>query len=167
MGSGYKGAYSSGGSQPYQPTYHVVKSMLELDKKAGIYKPGRGYFKNPTRTDLEHAAKGDSIMFEGKEAAGTFMYVLDTDGRIIFGKRRNPYNSNGRSPHPTLIGGKDPVVQAAGIMNIMKGKIVSFDDQSGHYRPSSKSMDKVEAALRKIYNKNHNLFSKDFTWRKK
>lgn len=88
MGSGAKGAYSNGGSQPYQSTYHVVKSMLELDKKAGIYKPGRGYFKNPTRTDLEKAIKGDSIMFEGKEAYGTFMYVLNTEGRIIFGERR-------------------------------------------------------------------------------
>lgn len=167
MGSGTKGAYSSGGSQPYQPTYHVVKSMLELDKKAGIYKPGRGYFKNPTRTDLEKAIRGNSITFDGKTASGTFMYVLDTDGHIVFGARRNPYNSKGRSPHPTLIGGKDPVVQAAGLMSIKDGKILSFDDQSGHFRPSSKSMDKVEVTLRKLYNKNHNLFSDEFTWRKK
>ena len=166
MGSGAKGAYSSGGSQPYQPTYHVVKSMLELDKKAGIYKPGRGYFKNPTRTDLEKAAKGDSIMFDGEKATGTFMYVLDMDGHIVFGERRNPYNSKGRSPHPTLIGGKDPVVQAAGLMNMQDGKILSFDDQSGHLRASSKSMDKVATALRKLYNKNHSLFSDEFNWRK-
>ena len=166
MGSGHKGAYSSGGSQPYQPNYHVVASMLELDKKTGIYKPGRGYFKNPSRIDLEKAVKGDSIMFKGKEASGTFMYVLTRDGRIIFGERRNPYNSKGRSPHPTLIGGKDPVVQAAGLMTITAGQIVSFNDQSGHFRPSSKSMDKVEDALRKLYNKNHNLFSDEFTWRK-
>lgn len=106
-------------------------------------------------------------MFDGEKATGTFMYVLDTDGHIVFGARRNPYNSNGRSPHPTLIGGKNPVVQAAGLMNIEGGRIASFNDQSGHFRPSSKSMDKVEAALRKLYDKNHNLFSKDFTWRKK
>ncbi|WP_055427116.1 hypothetical protein [Bifidobacterium aesculapii] len=166
MGSGAKGAYSNGGSQPYQPTYHVVKSMLELDKTAGIYNPSRGYFKNPTRTDLEKAIKGDSIIFGGRAASGTFMYVLDTDGHIVFGARRNPYHSNGRSPHPTLIGGKDPVVQAAGLINIKDGKIMSFDDRSGHFRPSSKSMDKVEAALRKLYNMNHNLFGDKFTWRK-
>ena len=167
MGSGYKGAYSSGGSQPYQPTYHVVTSMLELDKKVGIYKPGRGYFKNPTRIGLEQAVKGNFIMFRGKKASATFMYVLDASGHIIFGERSNPYNSNGRSPHPTLVGGKDPVVQAAGLINIKHGKIVSFDDQSGHFRPSSKSMDKVESALRKLYNKNHSLFSDEFIWRKK
>ncbi|PLS29551.1 hypothetical protein [Bifidobacterium parmae] len=145
----------------------TVKSMLELDKKAGIYKPGRGYFKNPSRIDLEKAVKGDSIMFGGKNASGTFMYVLNADGRIIFGARRNPYNSKGRSPHPTLLGGKDPIVQAAGLLTIRGGKIVSFDDQSGHFRPSSKSMDKVETALRKIYNINHKLFSSTFIWRKK
>lgn len=167
MGSGAKGAYSSGGSQPYQPTYHVVKSMLELDRKAGIYKPGRGYFKNPSRTDLEKAIDGDTIMFNGRKAEGDFMYVLDTGGHIIFGERRNPYNSKGRSPHPTLVGGKDPVVQAAGLIHLKDGQIVSFDDQSGHFRPSSKSMDKMEAALRKLYNKNHDLFNAEFTWRNK
>ena len=57
-------------------------------------------------------------------------------------------------------------VQAAGLMSIKDGKILSFDDQSGHFRPSSKSMDKVAAALRKLYNKNHNLFSDEFNWRK-
>lgn len=167
MGSGISNAYSSGGSQPYQPTYHVVKSMLELDKKAHIYKSNRGYFKNPTRADLEKAIKDNAITFQGEEAEGNFMYVLDTEGHIIFGKRQNPYTSRGRSPHPTLIGGKDPVVQAAGIMKFKDGRIVSFDDQSGHYRPSSKSMAKVEAVLQKLYNKNHNIFSRDFIWRKK
>lgn len=52
------------------------------------------------------------------------------------------------------------------LVKIRKGKIVYFDDPSGHFRPSSKSMDKVAAALRKLYNKNHNLFSDEFNWRK-
>ena len=42
---------------------------------------------------------------DGKKANGTYTYVMDKDGEIIFGKRSNPNDSSIRAPHPTLIGG--------------------------------------------------------------
>ena len=80
-------------------------------------------------------------------------YVLDTNGNIIMGKRANPNNSKWRAPHPTLIGGKDPLVQCAGMITFKKGKILSVDNQSGHFRPNSKSMEKVDKALQKYMKK--------------
>ena len=167
MGSGSGSNYSSGGSQPYAPTYHVVGSMMEKDKaNPDIYSPSTGYFKNPTAPNLEKADDGNRIVFNGKRAEGTMTYVLDTNGNIIFGKRLNPNNSKGRAPHPTLIGGKNPQVQCAGMITFKKGKILSVDDNSGHFRPSSKSMQKVDKALQKLYDKNPNLFHPDSKWRK-
>ena len=91
---------------------------------------------------------------------------MNADGEIIFGKRSNPNNSSKRAPHPTLIGGKDPQVQCAGIIVFRKGRILSVDTQSGHYRPDKKSLDKVDATLKRLYNKNPELFDKNSKWRK-
>ena len=77
-------------------------------------------------------------------------YVIDLKGNIILGKR----NGNGRdgvpTPHPTLIGGKDPQVQMAGIVHIQGGKIASYDNQSGHYKPNKKSMSVADEAFGKL-----------------
>lgn len=43
------------------------------------------------------------------------MYVMNKQCEIIFGKRVNPNNHLEHSPHPTLIGGKDPQVQCQDI----------------------------------------------------
>lgn len=168
MGSGLGKIYGDGdGSQPYAPTYHVVSSMLDMDKEnPEVYDPKTGYFKNPTATKLESAIDGNRIMFNGKRAEGAMTYVLDVDGNIIFGKRRNPNNSAGRAPHPTLIGGKDPQVQCAGMITFRKGKIYSVDDRSGHFRPAAKSMEKVDSALQKLYDEKPELFHSDSKWRK-
>ena len=91
---------------------------------------------------------------------------MDKQGNIIFGKRSNPNNSEKRAPHPTLMGGTDPEVQAAGIIDIRGGKIYSIDDRSGHFRPNIKSMDKVESVLEKLYEKNKFLFDRKSKWRK-
>ena len=45
---------------------------------------------------------------------------MDENGNIIFGKRVNPNDSRKRAPHPTLIGGRDPQVQCAGIIEFKK-----------------------------------------------
>ena len=92
---------------------------------------------------------------------------MDKEGNIIFGKRYNPNDGRKRAPHPTLIGGKDPEVQCAGMIQFKKGRIYSVDNQSGHYRPDIKSLDKVNAALDKLYKKNPELFAPDSKWRKK
>ena len=170
MGSGSGGSYSgtNGGSQPYAESYHVVSKEINKDKKdPDIYTKEAGYFKNPTATSLENAIDGNHFIFLGHRAEGHLLYVMDKNGNIIIGKRSNPNNSQKRAPHPTLIGGKDPQVQCAGIIVFRKGRILSVDNRSGHFRPNIKSLDKVDAELQKIYNKNPNLFDRDSKWRKK
>ena len=81
-------------------------------------------------------------------------YVITTDGRVIIGIR----NGNGKTPsktptpHPTLVGGLNPKVKMAGIVDIRRGKIYSYDNQSGHYRPNSKSMKWADEDLKNIQN---------------
>lgn len=172
MGSGKGGSYSSGssGSQPYAPTYNVVSVEFNKDiKDPNIYNAKTGYFKNPTAIELETAVKNNYIYFKGTnvKANGSLTYVLNEKGDIIFGKRSNPNNSRGRAPHPTLIGGKNPEVQCAGMIQFKNGKIFSVDNQSGHFRPNIKSLDKVKNVLNNLYQKNPSLFAKDSEWRKK
>ena len=143
MGSGSGNSYSgtNGGSQSYAQTYQVVPSMIEKDKKdPDIYnKDKNGYFKNPSATNLVDAIHGNYVDLEGNHANGDFTYVMTTKGDIVFGKRCNPNDGRKRSPHPTLVGGKNPQVQCAGIINIRNGKIYSVNTDSGHYRPNIKS----------------------------
>ncbi len=169
MGSGSSGLYSGsgGGSQPYAELYHIVKEELNKDKKdQDIYNKNSGYFKNPTAINLESAIDGNRFVFQGKSAEGTFTYVMDKQGNIVFGKRANPNDLSKRAPHPTLIGGKNPQVQAAGMITFRKGRILTIDDRSGHFRPNPRSLDKVDAALSKLYNHNPNIFDKNSKWRK-
>ena len=169
MGSGSSSSYSgAGGSQPYAESYHVVQKELSKDKQdSDIYNPKTGYFKNPTATSLDDAAHDKAVYMDGKKANGTYTYVMDKDGEIIFGKRSNPNDSSKRAPHPTLIGGKDPEVQVAGMITFKNGKISSVDNQSGHYRPNIQSMGKVDAALQKLCDSNPDLFDRNSKWRKK
>ena len=39
-------------------------------------------------------------------------------------------------PHPTLVGGANPQVRAAGIVDIRGGRIYSADNTSGHFKPA-------------------------------
>lgn len=169
MGSGYGNAYSGtrGGSQPYAASYNVVPQMLNIDKKdSDIYSKDSGYFKNPTAIKLTDTITGSNVNFEGGRANGDYTYVMDKSGNIIFGKRCNPNDGRKRSPHPTLLGGKNPEVQCAGMINFRNGKIYSVNTDSGHYRPNSKSLDKVNNALQKLYDSNPNLFHRQSKWRK-
>ena len=169
MGSGSSSSYSgAGGSQPYAETYHVVPKELAKDKKdPDIYSPTSGYFKNPTATTITDAVKDGSVYLGDNKANGQLTYVLNQDGEIVFGKRSNPNDSSKRSPHPTLIGGKDPQVQAAGMITFTKGKIFSVDNNSGHFWPNVQSMAKVESALQRLYDSNPELFHKKSKWSKK
>ena len=159
--------FRTGKSQAYAEYYHVVAGELSHDKKdSDIYDPKTGYFKNPTATRLEDAALGNSILLDGKKANGQFIYIVNEKGEIILGKRSNPIDPAKRSPHPTLIGGKDPQVQVAGMITFREGKIYSIDNQNGHYKPNIQSMQKVENALKKLYELNPKLFHKKSKWRK-
>ncbi len=146
-------SYSSsplrGNSQPYQNEYSVYGKMMKKDIKHGVYKIGTGYSKNPTSQYLDSTINGNYIV--DKHYNKQMPYVITTDGRVIIGSR----NGNGRTPsktptpHPTLVGGTDPKVKMAGIVDIRGGKIYSYDNQSGHYRPNSKSMKWADEAFKK------------------
>lgn len=169
MGSGYSGNYNGtkGGSQPYADSYHVYPSALNADKKdPDIYDPKTGYFKNPTAVTLQDSVKDNRVYVDGNKQLGQLTYVMDESGNIIIGKRQNPNNASKRCPHPTLIGGTDPKVQCAGIMTFDKGRILSVNTDSGHFRPNIKSLDKVNEALQKMCDRNPELFSPKSTWRK-
>ena len=122
MGTGRSGAYSGtrGGSQPYAESYHVVDEMLRQDKKdPDIYDPETGYFKNPSAISLREAIRNNRFyQRNGKKTERDFMYVMDKNGNIIFGKRENPNDGRKRSPHPTLIG--DPA------SSVLRSKTVNF-----------------------------------------
>jgi len=168
MGSGSSSSYSGGGSQPYAPTYHVATDMLKKDKQdPNIYDPNKGYFKNPLATTIKDAIVNDKVIMNGKSAHGTYTYVVDTNGNIVFAKRYNPNNSASRAPHPTLIGGKDPTVQCAGMIHFEKGRICWFNNDSGHFRPNSKSLDVVNSAINNLRKKHPNIFDKNYSGGKK
>ncbi|MBR4749149.1 MAG: hypothetical protein IK083_06235 [Abditibacteriota bacterium] len=60
--------------------------------------------------------------------------------------------------------GKDPVVKCAGMIYFYKGRIKGVDTMSGHFRPNSKSLEKVYCALRKLYENTPDVFDKNFKW---
>ena len=154
---------SSGGSQEYSAQYSVVKRMHERDKKdSAIWSDDSGYYKNPSAANIEDCANGSSIVYEGRKANGKMTYVVDTKGNLIFGKRDNPINPKTRSPHPMLIGGKDPQVRMAGMIEFRGGKIFAIDNDSGHYRPPAKSLEAAEEALSRLPRE---VFHKDSKWR--
>jgi hypothetical protein len=159
MGSGISSKYtrSNGASQEYAPAYHVEKPMLNADKKRGTYHDGH-YDKNPTAERLMDKIHGNYI--GNKLYNARIQYVVDLEGNIIVGRR----NGNGTNkddlptPHPTLIGGKDPQVKVAGIIEIRGGKIYNYDNDSGHYKPNVKSMLAADEAFRKLP---QTVFTKD------
>ncbi len=84
-------------------------------------------------------------------------YVIDLDGNIILGRRNGNGKDGASTPHPILIGGKDPQVQMAGIVYISGGKIASYNNRSGHYKGRIKSMQVADEAFGKLPSK---LFKK-------
>ncbi len=159
MGSGYSNLYSgtSGHSQPYASAYKVTSSMHERDIKNGIYHNGK-YDKNPTAVNIKDVINGNYI-YSKNYNDNNLTYVIDHNGNIIFGRR----NGNGRdglpTPHPTLIGGKDPTVVIAGILKIRGGKIYDYNNMSGHFKPNIKSLEAADVAFSKL---SKNLFAKNF-----
>jgi len=171
MGSGISGNYTgvrpNEGSQPYAIAYRVTDDLLERDKQdPDIYDSISGYFKNPTTTNLSEAIIGDGVYMGERRMHGKFPYVLTEDGKILFGKRSNPNNSSKRAPHPTLIGGKNPKVKCAGMITFSKGKVVSVNNDSGHFKPNVKSMKYVNGFMNKLYEHHPTVFSNMSKWRK-
>ncbi|MDD5941460.1 hypothetical protein [Fibrobacter sp.] len=138
MGSGNKGGYygTRGSSQPFASSYGVMPDMRSKDIKEGIYNEQRGYSRNPSAVELLSSMKNNTVYLDGKKANGLYTYVVNEKGELIFGKRNNPNDPSKRSPHPMLIGGKNPKVRCAGMLDIRNGKIFNADTDSGHYKPN-------------------------------
>lgn len=163
MGSGKSGKYNGtrGSSQPYARSYAVCKDMREWDEKRGIYSKKHGYTKNPTAKKLTELINGNYIV--SKRECIHIPYVITTKGDIIVGRRNGNGKDGDPTPHPTLIGGKNPKVKCAGILEIAGGKIKSIDVNSGHFKPNKKSLPEAKKILEKLPKK---LFHKKYEWSK-
>lgn len=126
--------------------------MHAADEAAGVLKNGV-YIKNPTAQNVADIIT-DTGKIGSKEMSGTYMYVVDLNGNVVIGTRAGQ-----RMPHPTLVGGSNPEVLAAGIVDICGGKIFSVDNASGHFKPSS---DSLTAAKQAFEGFNTDFFHKDF-----
>lgn len=123
MGSGQSGLYSGtiGSSQPYASSYAVTPNMLRRDEELGIYGP-KGYRKNPTAKEIGQIINGNYIV--DKHTNVRFVYAVDTNGNVIVGRRNGNGKTGKATPHPTLIGGKNPKVKIAGVLDIRGGKYI-------------------------------------------
>lgn len=133
-------------------TWTVDPAMQAADKASGVLVNGQ-YIKNPSAKNIGDLLT-DSGRVGGKTTNGQFMYVIDQKGNLILGTR-----SGQKMPHPTLVGGENPQVLGAGIVEIRAGKIYSVDNASGHFKPGAGSL---EAAKKIFGNIPEKYFSKDF-----
>ena len=150
MGSGishnYTGTNPTEASQPYASSYDVIPEMIQFDIGRGVY--NGTYEKNPTAMNIYDAINGEYIISDSRNRYLT--YVIDMEDNIIIAER-NGYGFGGKAtPHPTLIGGKNPRVKFAGILHLKNGKITSYDHMSGHYKPNIKSMKVADEVFNKL-----------------
>jgi len=142
--------------------YGVDPAMAEADMTKGTLING-SYIKNPTATNLVDLIS-DNGKIGTKEMSGRYMYVIDPSDNVIIGKRHHSsfHDENGilkSFSHPTLIGGTNPQVQSAGIVEIRGNSLYSVDNASGHFKPGNKSLN----TSNKIFgNLPDSTFAKDF-----
>jgi hypothetical protein len=139
--------------QPGQPTTYGVKKDLvnakgetveQADIKEGVLVDGK-YKTNPSAAPLKDLVNKDNKILDPmtkKVANGKFMYVVKEDGTLVIGKRADQ-----RMPHPTLVGGANPQVRAAGMVDIRGGRIYSVDNESGHFQPAPASLVEAKKAF--------------------
>ncbi len=137
----------------------VCPQMREMDQRRGLIDRNDRYVLNPTRTQLsrDNVVAGQ-IRVNGQAASGRYMYVVDNQGRISIGTRAGGY------PHPTLVGGQDPQVRAAGIVELRRGRIYSVDSHSGHFRPPDDSLYDARDAFNALDATYHEDFQGYLTW---
>jgi len=140
--------------------YTVEPAMQAKDIAEKVLVDGK-YLNNPTAKNMNDLIRQGYNYVGSKQMNGRYMYVIDQEGNIIIGTRAKDI-ATGRTlhmPHPTLIGGENPVVQGAGIVEIRGGKIYSIDNVSGHFKPGSGSLDAVKGVFDQLP---QNVFHKDF-----
>lgn len=138
-------------SQPYAQSYGVMPDMLEYDKKRGVYSDSNGYSLNPTVTSAQSSIHNGILVDKaGNPMDGAYTYAVKEDGELVIGKR----NGNGRdgkaTPHPTLVGGKNPRVRVAGMVTLSHGRVVKYDTESGHYKPNARSIAAADDAFSQL-----------------
>ena len=150
VGSGRSGLYSGtfGSSQPLSPSYGVLPDMREADESSGILDDEGCYVRNPTACRIENMIRGNYI--GDKRTNGLFIYVITLNGDIVVGRRNGNGPHGSPTPHPTLIGGRNPRVKMAGMLEIRGGKIFSYDGRSGHFKPNRRSMDVADEAFGRL-----------------
>jgi hypothetical protein len=111
-----------------------------------------GYAKNPSARSLSAVLSNGKVGGGFKD--GLFMYVVNEDGEVIvgarLGQRGNVQDRATGMPHPTLVGGKDPKVLAAGEVEIRAGRIYRVNNQSGHYQPTRGALRATAKAFMKL-----------------
>lgn len=142
-GSNSSNAADTASSVSRQGPFTVDPAMQAADQAAGVLRNG-SYIKNPTARQLNDLVT-PSGKIGSKQMSGQYMYVVDEGGNIIIGTRGGQ-----RMPHPTLIGGENPQVKAAGIVDIRGGQIYKVDNASGHFKPSAESLKAAEEAFSKL-----------------
>jgi hypothetical protein len=130
-----------------RPRFGVQFDPQWQDIAEGVLTP-EGYRLNPRLQDLESMLNSNGKIVSG-EFTGNFMYVVDEQGAIRIGTRGRPPLPRHMS-HPTLIGGTDPVVRAAGIVDIRGGQIYSINNLSGHFRPTPESLGTMYGAFSRL-----------------
>jgi len=141
-------------------SYSVDSDLTDTDIAKGVLVDG-SYVKNPTAQNLASAITSSGKV-GGKTTNGQFMYVIDQNGEIIFGTRGKDALTGMtlHMPHPTLVGGQNPQVLAAGMIDIRGGKIYSVDNVSGHFKPDASSLSVAEDVFRGSLPEN--VFHRDF-----
>lgn len=145
--------------------FKVDKALTSADEIAGVLVNG-SYLKNPTAKNVLDLIRNPSGAMKLDQSAGSilngqYMYVVDEADNIIIGTRATGISPfNGKAPHPTLIGGFDPTVKTAGIIEFRAGKIYKVDNVSGHFKPSSQSLQNSQSIFNQKFLPNN--FADDF-----
>jgi hypothetical protein len=145
--------------------FKVDNALKSADELAGVLVNG-SYLKNPTAKNVTDLIKNPSGAMKLDQSAGSilngqYMYVIDNADNIIIGTRATGISPfNGKAPHPTLIGGVDPSVKTAGIIEFRAGKIYKVDNVSGHFKPSAQSLQNAQPIFNQKFAPNN--FADDF-----
>ena len=140
----------------------MTKEMVEYDKERGVYTDS-GYGVNPTAVKVSSSVHNGVLVNKDDTPMNRhYTYVVTTGGELIIGKRNGIGRDGLATPHPTLIGGKNPKVKVAGIVVVSEGKIVKYDNESGHYKPNILSMPAADEVFSKLPNSAfHSNFKKN------
>ena len=84
------------------------------------------------------------------------MYAIDANGNIHIGGRGGRENS---FPHPTLIGGVNPNVICAGMIQFKQGRILRINNSSGHFKPTTANFERAKTIFKDKFPKENSFDS--------